>query len=191
MRRKRGQLQGRLRDAGMFLAFIFLGILIAARLDYGNTERFSADFHVVDGDTLRSGRERLRLEGIDAPELGQICTDRNGAWDCGEEARLALDRFISRPDFSCSGSSRDRYSRLLVRCTAGRDDAGEHMVTTGLAVATDDTYRRAGQEARNREAGLWSGQFDMPADWRKARERNQETARGAGLLAPLFEWAGW
>ena len=33
---------------------------------------------VSDGDSLRSGTLRIRLFGIDAPELNQECKDQNG-----------------------------------------------------------------------------------------------------------------
>ena len=32
------------------------------------------DGRIIDGDTLKIGTERIRLEGIDAPESDQICT---------------------------------------------------------------------------------------------------------------------
>ena len=35
--------------------------------------------HISDGDSLRSGKLRIRLFGIDAPEKTQHCTDANGA----------------------------------------------------------------------------------------------------------------
>ena len=43
---------------------------------------------VADGDTLRIGDVRIRLTGLDAPELDQTCTDALGAsWGCGRDAR--------------------------------------------------------------------------------------------------------
>src|SRR5690242_19546586 len=38
---------------------------------------------VVDGDTLDVGTTRVRLEGIDAPEIAQTCQNVAGAsWNC-------------------------------------------------------------------------------------------------------------
>ena len=37
-----------------------------------------AKFVVVDGDSLEYGGERIRLQGIDAPEFMQKCYDANG-----------------------------------------------------------------------------------------------------------------
>jgi endonuclease YncB( thermonuclease family) len=39
---------------------------------------------IVDGDTLRIDGRTVRLQGIDAPETRQTCTDRSGQeWPCG------------------------------------------------------------------------------------------------------------
>ena len=46
---------------------------------------------IVDGDTLAIGAEKVRLQGIDAPETDQFCLDGNGVrWTCGIEARDQL-----------------------------------------------------------------------------------------------------
>ena len=48
---------------------------------------------VTDGDSLRSGRLKIRLFGIDAPELKQQCeTDDGSSWSCGLAARDAMRR---------------------------------------------------------------------------------------------------
>ncbi|MGG2475553.1 thermonuclease family protein, partial [Rhizobium sp. BR5] len=75
------------RDAGLFLATVFFGILISAKLDQINSETHVGRFFVIDGDTLSKGSERFRLLGIDAPELAQTCLRGGESWPCGAEAR--------------------------------------------------------------------------------------------------------
>jgi hypothetical protein len=43
---------------------------------------------VVDGDALKFGKQRMRLYGIDAPELHQTCD--GGTWAAGKLVRDAL-----------------------------------------------------------------------------------------------------
>ena len=50
-------------------------------------------FAVTDGDTVKFGRQRVRMFGIDAPEKGQTCD--GGKWHPGPLATAALVRFIA------------------------------------------------------------------------------------------------
>lgn len=127
---------------------------------------------VIDGDTLDIGGERVRLHGIDAPEMRQICAAPNGDWPCGEWAREELVRLIGGAALSCTGVERDRYDRLVAACHAGGQDLGAALVERGAAVA----YRRyshayTGQEDRARR-GLWAqgeAALVQPAQWRQTQ----------------------
>src|SRR3981081_3815091 len=55
----------------------------------------SHGFAVSDGDTVKFGRQRVRLFGIDAPEKGQPCDD--GHWYPGPLATKGSHRFHRRP----------------------------------------------------------------------------------------------
>ena len=48
--------------------------------------------HISDGDSMRSGKFRIRLFGVDAPEKQQQCKDKvSRNWDCGIAAKKALE----------------------------------------------------------------------------------------------------
>lgn len=73
---------------------------------------------VVDGDTIESAGERIRLHGVDAPESWQLCEDGDGLrYRCGREAAMMLDQFLqaSRPT-RCEFVERDRYRRFVGVC---------------------------------------------------------------------------
>lgn len=61
-------------------------------------EHVSGAARVVDGDTLVIGDTRVRLLGIDAPEMAQSCTAAGGGgggtYACGVAAKEALDAKI-------------------------------------------------------------------------------------------------
>jgi endonuclease YncB( thermonuclease family) len=126
---------------------------------------------VSDGDSLRSGRLKIRLHGIDAPELKQTCTDSTGAtWPCGRAARDAVSEITKAAPLRCVLIDVDRYGRLIMRCFAGGTDIAEHLVENGLALA----YRRYSTDyvaaetiARDRGRGVWAGTFEAPWDWRR------------------------
>lgn len=180
------------RDGGLFLATVFLGILIAAKLDQINSETHSGRFFVIDGDTLAKGGERFRLLGIDAPELSQTCERGGESWPCGEEARRILQGLSAGPDFSCSGSSKDRYGRLLVYCSAGGKDVSAAMVAAGFAVASGYFQFSGEQAAARREArGIWAGEFEKPSQWRREHRAADIETPAAGFLTIIRHLLGW
>ncbi len=128
---------------------------------------------VSDGDSLRSGVLKIRLHGIDAPELKQTCIDNQGAsWPCGRAAREAMAEIATTAPLRCVLMDVDRYGRLIMRCFAGRTDIAEHLVANGLALAyrrysTD--YVAAETTARRHRRGVWSGEFEAPWDWRRRK----------------------
>lgn len=182
---------GRFKDAVLTLCFLFLLVLIAARLQGGASDPVTGPFRVVDGDTLAAGAERLRLVGIDAPELDQTCERDEQVWDCGQEAKAALQRMIARGGAECRGDERDRYGRLLVNCLVEGRTVGGDMVRSGMAVTTGlITYRREQVDAETDRRGIWAGPFTMPAQWRRDRKLEQE---GNGFLSGVqdllsLEW---
>ncbi len=48
----------------------------------------------------------------------------------------------------------------------GKLDIAEALVADGLAIATD-SYLGAESQARRARRGVWQGQFDTPAEWRR------------------------
>lgn len=151
------------------------------RIVYGNATQapaapatrgtFTIRATVVDGDTLAAGGERLRLNGIDAPEMGQLCEREGGGYHCGEQARAALGRILGGGAVTCEAIGTDRYDRRVVRCVNGQgQDIAAAMVAAGWAMA----YRRYAMdyapqedEARRSSRGIWAGRFEPPWDWRR------------------------
>lgn len=128
---------------------------------------------VIDGDTIEIHGQRIRLNGIDAPESAQLCLDAAGKkYRCGQKASFALADFLEahRPT-SCIEVDRDRFRRVVAVCTAGGVDIGEWMVRKGYAVDwpkySAGFYAKAENEARTAKRGLWAGSFDRPWEWRK------------------------
>lgn len=176
---------------------LLLSILLALLLSSPVlAETFAGVASVIDGDTLEIHGERIRLHGIDAPESAQLCRKPYGSqWRCGQKAAFALADRIGRQNVRCEGKERDRYGRLVAVCYHKGEDLNAWMASQGWALA----YRRysrdyIGQErqAEASKAGIWSGTFAAPWDWR-SKWRNSvaandkdcfdfETRCGAALL---------
>ncbi len=80
---------------------------------------------VIDGDTIEVHGQRIRLHGIDAPESGQLCRLDGKPWQCGKDAANALADKIGRRPVACEDLGRDRYKRIIARCTVAGEDLGE------------------------------------------------------------------
>lgn len=132
---------------------------------------------VIDGDTIEIHGERIRLEGIDAPESRQICTDSSTGEQirCGQRAAIWLSEWIGAKPVTCTEAGRDRYNRMLAHCTVAGHDIGAAMVSAGWALAyVRYSAEYVDQEARARDAkaGIWQWEFTPPWEWRRAqRER--------------------
>lgn len=127
---------------------------------------------VSDGDSLRSGDLRIRLFGIDAPELKQQCLDQSEVlWDCGVAAQRQLNALIGiNKDLQCSLNYVDRYGRLVMQCFNGSIDIGAAMVRSGHALAYrhfSNFYTAEEEQAKTSLLGIWRGTFSPPWEWRQ------------------------
>jgi endonuclease YncB( thermonuclease family) len=130
----------------------------------------TGDAVVIDGDSLRLNDRELRLAGIDAPELHQMC-ERNGqAYACGREARAALAGKLRQGRLSCRVTGLDRYGRDLAACAVDGRDINSELVRDGSALAYG-SYEAEEVQAKSARRGLWAGTFERPSDWRRRHPR--------------------
>ena len=139
-----GGIPGRRPVLLLALALLFLGGFYA--LSHKHSSRpsptislapISGHAWIVDGDTIRIGGVRIRLDGIDAPEWDQTCADANGrTWACGRAATRALRDRTRGKDLSCLPRATDRYGRIVAVCSlADGTDVNAWLVRQGWAVA--------------------------------------------------------
>ncbi|KGN41876.1 thermonuclease family protein [Knoellia aerolata] len=123
---------------------------------------------VVDGDTLRAtvggARERVRIVGVDAPELAH---DPRPAECWSAEAGVALGELLEGQSvlaFSVDDvDDRDRYDRLLRQVNVAGQDVAEYLLEQGHATSfralenhqLSRYYLDIERAAEQRQRGLW------------------------------------
>ncbi|OQM76756.1 thermonuclease family protein [Manganibacter manganicus] len=164
----------KLADYGFAIGLLLLLAFLVARLEERDRRTETGAASVVDGDTIRLGRTRVRLRGIDAPETAQLCRKDGTDYACGKQARQALAKLIAGRPVSCDGSRLDRYGRLLGDCSAGDTNLNRQLVLSGWAVAYGD-FEHDEAAARADGRGIWAGSFERPQEWRRRHERPDAT----------------
>ncbi len=131
---------------------------------------------IRDGDQFTINGARLRLAGIDAPSIDQLCLNAQGErWTCGVAARDELVRHVGEKVWTCAPVRTDRFGRSVVRCNVDGEDIQQWLVKSGWALAYlqySKAYEPDEKDARAAKAGLWAGAFIAPWDW---RVRNKKT----------------
>jgi len=121
---------------------------------------------VLDGDTLEVGGQHLRLYGIEAPELDQVCRRAGQEYACGKVARAVLWALIDGREVGCAPvvASRDAGTVPAI-CTAAGSSLNQAMVAAGWARADPPgvvPYGQLQHLAKAARRGLWTGEFDRP-----------------------------
>jgi endonuclease YncB( thermonuclease family) len=163
------------------LLIIALVIALVIHTFHHAGSRLPADIHgdivgkawVIDGDTVDISGYRIRLQGIDAPESNQTCTDAGGrAWRCGSAATHELIDHLAGQPLKCESSGLDRYRRVLAVCAMpDGSDLNGWLVQHGWALAYgySSLYRSQEAEAHAAKRGIWAGSFIPPWEWRHRR----------------------
>ena len=137
---------------------------------------------VTDGDTItlldvNNRQHKIRLDGIDAPELGQ---------PFGRASKQHLAELLANREAVAECSKTDRYRRKVCRVMVDGADAGLEQVRAGLAwffrryakeLPRDRRQRYADMEAQAQaeRRGLWADAEPVaPWAWRAQRSSHEK-----------------
>lgn len=146
---------------------------------FSASEGWAASATVGDGGTVQVAGVTYRLDGIDAPELDQMCIDEHAdAWACGVEARDQLARLIGDRQVRCEdlGADAAYRKRHIGICTLEGETASlnQALVRQGFALNSDPSAKgRFGDDetaAKDNRRGLWKGCFVAPQEFRRGRK---------------------
>ena len=142
---------------------LFNNNFLSAEIIEGNTK-------IIDGDTLHIGKYKIRLHGIDAPELNQNCNFENKDWNCGQKSRNFLLNTINSNSVNCKVTDIDQYKRYVAICFSGKLNLNEIIVKNGWAIAYryySKDYVEEELYAKTKKIGIWKGSFEEPYIYRK------------------------
>ena len=145
---------------------------------------WASGVRIIDADTIELNTTKVRLNGIDAPEMRQMCEGANSKkYSCGIAARDALQSLILKmPDeiIECQYTDKDLHDRLLGDCSIGKININMWLVEKGWALA----YRKYSKKyvkneniAKSNNLGVWRGKFVKPWNWRRGKRLDFENSK--------------
>tara|TARA_Y100000741_G_C18223273_1_gene546805 strand:+ start:206 stop:709 length:504 start_codon:yes stop_codon:yes gene_type:complete len=155
-----------------FLFFYFFNINV-------NSETILGKPKIIDGDSLHINSKKIRLLGVDAPEINQKCKkiylsilifNFQKEYYCGKYVTDKLKDFIKNNEVSCEIYGKDRYKRYLAVCYLKNKDINSWLVKNGLAIAYKKYSKQYLSEenfAKKNFLGIWAGSFKEPEKWRR------------------------
>jgi endonuclease YncB( thermonuclease family) len=168
--------------AGVFTLPLSIAQVVA--VPFAASSDMSGLARVVDGDTLQVGEQRVRLEGIDAPESAQTCRrSGTGTWACGRAAADVLAALVDGRRVTCRNTGKDKYDRVLGVCSVDGRDINAEMVRSGFAwafVKYSRSYVAEEAAARAARVGIWQGEAEPAWIFRANRWQSAETDAPAG-----------
>lgn len=127
---------------------------------------------VSDGDTVvltdtKSKRHKIRLDGIDAPEIGQ---------PFGYEAKDFVEKLVLNKDVKVKIIGVDQYNRILGIVYTGGININEELLSNGLAwqyhFNKNSEYEKLVQQAKKNRINIWSDNNSLdPYTWRKRNNK--------------------
>ncbi len=148
-----------------YIVILISGLYASCVLNWNQT--------VIDGDTIKIGRQTVRMDGIDAPELKQDCLCKGQKVKCGLQARDALYELIGTGTVLCETTGQDFYGRWLAECfiqpNGKKISLNEMMIKNGWAMAKyTDKFLIQEAEAIKNKRGFWKCEgFEDPKSFRK------------------------
>lgn len=123
---------------------------------------------VSDGDTViltdsKKNKTKVRLDGIDAPEIGQ---------EYGDESKEFVEKLILNKNVKVKVIGVDKYKRTLGVIYLDNLNINEELLANGLAwqyhYNKNEKYTQLVKSAKSNGLNIWSDRKAMdPYEWRK------------------------
>jgi len=167
---------GSSRMAGRWSWIVALAAIATAATSYGwlarAAEEIRGEAKIVSGNEIQVGKHVVRLFGITAPALGDVCPLGDAKIRCGIVAWSELIKLADGRYVSCDVEAKEGAT-VFATCYISETDLNEALVRLGWASAAPaqtDRYVVDENDAKESQRGLWSD-FSPAKKTRKAKEK--------------------
>lgn len=126
----------------------------------GPAQEIGGRAEAIDGDSLLLNGAYVRIEGVDAPALAQICADASGArQQTGRLAAQRLAALVADVEVSCRrAAGHVGESVLIASCTSRGADLAGRLVDEGLVrpVSSAGGLAMRARAAKMARRGVWA-----------------------------------
>lgn len=163
----------------------FFKYIIALIVAASCSQIIQGDIRIIDADTIKVGQNKIRLQGIDAPETKQTCKCAGQTVYCGKIATQSLKDFVGSDKIYCEGDQRDRYGRIIGECLVRKSgqtiNLNQWLVANGYAVAYKQYSKKFSPDesaAQQAKKGFWACEkFENPADFRHKKWKTKKRSK--------------
>ncbi|WP_254683734.1 thermonuclease family protein [Ruegeria sp. AD91A] len=104
-------------------------LIVSAALMVGNMatagQTIEGKARAIDGDTILVAGVKVRLNGVDAMELGT---------QAGQQAKAATSKIVHRKNVTCELNGERSYDRMIGVCYANSEDVAAVLIANGYAL---------------------------------------------------------
>jgi len=168
----------------IFLAPVFAILLClpGAVLAASDPTEFTGAPAVLPSGIIMIEGHDVTLWGIDQLASDQECWHESRAWDCGEQALIALRHHLAGHQVRCVVKSGSGAGPLNAQCFCKtgdkEDDIARFLVIQGWARdqhdVTNGLYASDENSARQSRRGIWTSRFQTADDWKNGVTRYVE-----------------
>lgn len=153
---------GKKRQSRAVIGVLFVSLLVSGAVAQTRPEHppIIGIATVVDGDTIRINRQKVRFWAMDTPERGRHCTRADGTdVNVYKSAKAALKAMIGTSPVRCEYKMTDDSGRPVAICWQNGADLGARMVSLGHGwdwpYWGNGYYAAQDAEAKRARRGVW------------------------------------
>ncbi|MGK7937270.1 MAG: thermonuclease family protein [Xenococcaceae cyanobacterium] len=149
---------------------LILAGLGAILIETSEKGQIKGEAHVIKGNIIEIDRQQIKLYGIDAPELEQICYVNDRPWQCGLTVKQKLVEKIEGKSLTCLTREQKNDNVPIAECFLGRQNLNGWLVEEGWAIADRQNSRSFISHeilAQRDHKGIYQSEFLKPSLWRE------------------------